>query len=232
MKAIILSGGKGERLRPFTESCPKSMIEVDGKPIIHYQIEWLKKYGVDEIVFACGYLNEKIKDYFGDGKRLGIKADYSVEEKPLGRGGAIKKAWGKFPGERVIVTNGDIFTDLNLNDVLENHINKKEKNGILATICLFPFKSPYGVVRVGEDGIVQDFEEKRKLPYWINGGIYIFEPEVRNFLPDIGDHETTTFQDFATKKLIYGYKSESYWKGIDTVKDLNDFMSDKKYKSA
>ena len=93
MKAIILSGGKGERLRPFTENCPKGMIQIEGKPILHYQIEWLKKSGVTEVIFACGYLNEKIREYFGDGWKLGIKADYSIEEKPLGRGGAIKKAW-------------------------------------------------------------------------------------------------------------------------------------------
>lgn len=228
MKAIILSGGKGERLRPFTENCPKGMIQIEGKPILHYQIEWLKKSGVTEVIFACGYLNEKIRDYFGDGWKLGIKADYSIEEKPLGRGGAIKKAWAKVPNERIIVTNGDIYTDLDLSQVLTTHIAQKKENGILATICLFPYKSPYGIVRVSESGTVEDFEEKRNLPYWVNGGIYIFEPEAKNFLPDIGDHETTTFPELAKRKLIFGFKSEVYWKGIDTIKDLNEFASDRK----
>ncbi len=229
MKAIILSGGKGERLRPFTENCPKGMIQIEGKPILHYQIDWLKKHGVDEVIFACGYLNEKIKDYFGNGRVVSIKVDYSIEEKPLGRGGAIKKAWSKLSDERVIITNGDIFTDLDLSEVLKTHLKQKEENNILATLCLFPYKSPYGIVRVSENGVVDDFEEKRNLPYWINGGIYIFEPEIKNFLPDIGDHETTTFPELAKKKQIFGYKSEVYWKGIDTIKDLNEFQADKRF---
>ncbi len=226
MKAIILAGGRGERLSPFTNTCPKGMVKVEGKPILEYQLEWLKSYGVDEIVFACGYLSEVIKDYFQDGSKWSLSIKYSVEDEPLGRGGAIKKAWGLISSkDSIIVMNGDVFTEMNLANTLKSH---KEKKGIIATICLFPYKSPYGIVRMNEDGLVQSFEEKRTLPFWVNGGIYIFEDFVKDYLPEKGDHETTTFPELARKNLLHGYKSNDYWKGIDTVKDLNEFTVDKK----
>lgn len=228
MKAIILAGGKGERLRPFTDNCPKGMIQLEGKPILGYQIEWLKKFGINEIVFACGYMHEKIKEYFGDGKKYSISIQYSIEDKPLGRGGAIKKAWELIDtNETIIVLNGDIYTTLDLRKVIEMH-EEQTTNHIIATICLFKYRSSYGIVKVNSEGLVEKFEEKPTLPYWINGGIYIFEPEVKKYLPDNGDHETTTFPELARKRLLYGYESMDYWRGIDTVKDLSEFLLDKK----
>ena len=229
MKAIILAGGRGERLSPFTNTCPKGMVKIDGKPILEYQIEWLKKYGVDEVIFACGYLHEVIKNHFQDGSQWSINIKYSIEDEPLGRGGAIKKAWGlvnsKNSKESIIVMNGDVFTEMNLAQTFKAH---KEKKGVIATVCLFPYKSPYGIVRMNEDGLVQSFEEKRTLPFWVNGGIYIFEDFVKDYLPEKGDHETTTFPELSRKGLLHGYKSTDYWKGIDTVKDLNEFTLDRK----
>ena len=226
MKAIILSGGKGERLRPFTNECPKGMVQIEGKPILEYQIEWLKKYGVKEVIFACGYLSEKIKEYFEDGKKFGIRCHYSIEDEPLGRGGALKKAWQyiKDDKEPVIATNGDIYTELDLREMISLHKSTKD---ILVTMCLIPYKSPYGVVRIGDDGLVMGFDEKRKLPYWINGGVYIFNHEVVNHLPEKGDHETLTFPDLAKRKLLQGYKSNAYWRSIETVKDLNEVAREK-----
>lgn len=226
MQAIILAGGKGERLRPFTDNCPKGMIKIEGRPILEYQLEWLKKYKVKKIVFACGYLHKVIKDYFGDGSRFSLEISYSVEGEPLGRGGAVKKAWSQVTSnEPIIVTNGDVYTEMDLSKALSTH---REKKGIIATLCLFPYKSPYGIVRINEKDLVEDFDEKRTLPYWVNGGIYIFEKEVRDYLPDKGDHETSTFPKLAKKELMYGYKSLDYWRGIDTIKDLNEFAFDRK----
>lgn len=227
MQAIILSGGRGSRLSPFTNNCPKGMLKIEGKPILEYQLEWLIKYGVDKVIFACGYLSQVIQNYFGDGKKYSIKIEYSVEEEPLGRGGAIKNAFEKFStNEKIIVTNGDIYTEMNLQLTIDAHNEYRRKKGIIATICLFPYKSPYGIVRLNSDGYVIGFNEKRTLPYWVNGGIYIFEPEIIDHLPDKGDHETTTFPTLSQKSLIYGYKSMDYWRGIDTVKDLNEFTVD------
>lgn len=229
MQAIVLAGGKGERLSPFTNNCPKGMIKIEGKPILEYQIEWLKKYGVNKIIFACGYLHEKIKEYFGDGSKFGLKVEYSVEKEPLGRGSAIKIAWELASKESpIIVTNGDIYTQMDLNEAIIEHKKQREKRNIIATICLFPYKSPYGIVRLNVDNLIDSFDEKRTLPYWVNGGIYIFEEKVKDYLPDKGDHEISTFIELAKGKLMFGYKSYDYWKGIDTVKDLNEFVIDVK----
>ena len=227
MQAIILCGGKGERLGSLTSSCPKGMITVEGKPILEYQIEWLKKYGIKKVVFACGYLHEQIQDYFKDGKRFSLEIDYSVEEQQLGRGGAINKAWNNLKlNERIIVTNGDVYTEMDLKKALNVHAEKEKTNKIKATICLFPYKSSYGIVKTNKDGLIKSFDEKPALPFWINGGIYIFENDVRNYLPDKGDHETTTFPEFVKKGLIYGYTSKEYWKSIETIKDINEFSND------
>ena len=221
MKAIILAGGKGERLRPFTNNCPKGMLKIEGKPILEYQLEWLKKYGVNEVVFACCHLSHAIQDYFGDGKKFSMKINYSIEDEPLGRGGAVKQAWNMIDSkEAIIVVNGDIYTETDLSKVIASH---NEKRGIIATITIFPYKSPYGIVRLNEDGYVIGFDEKRALPYWVNGGIYVFEPGIMDYLPDKGDHEVATFPVLAQKSLIYGYQSKDFWKGIDTIKDLNEF---------
>lgn len=229
MEAIILAGGKGERLSPFTNNCPKGMIKIDGKPILEYQLEWLKKYNVTRVIFACGYLHDVIQNYFGDGSKFSININYSIESEPLGRGGAIQKAWKMILStDPIIVMNGDIYTEMDLSKVIKAHKQKKEQENILATICLFPYKSPYGIVRLDDGEMVNSFEEKRTLPFWVNGGIYIFENEVKNYLPDKGEHEIKTFPYLAKKRLIYGYKSLDYWKGIDTIKDLNEFVSDKK----
>ncbi len=226
MKAIILAGGKGQRLSPFTNNCPKGMVKIEGKPILEYQIEWLKKNNIKDVIFACGYLSNVIKDYFGDGKKFSINIQYSVEEEPLGRGGAVKKAWELIDSkEPIIVMNGDIYTEMDLNKAIKSH---NEKKGSMATICIFPYKSPYGIVRLDKNGAVQSFDEKRTLPYWVNGGIYIFEYSVKEYLPDKGDHETTTFPKLSEKGLINGYQCLDYWKGIDTVKDLNEFSEDKR----
>lgn len=225
MQAIILAGGKGERLRPFTEDCPKGMVKIEGKPILEYQIEWLKKNGIKKIIFACGYLSEKIKEYFGDGKDFGLKFVYSVEVEPLGRGGALKFAWKYLsPNEQIIATNGDIYTEIDLSKVIGVHNSKKK---VLATMCLFKYKSPYGVVWVDENSqLVTSFDEKREMPYWVNGGVYVFNYEMVNYLPDKGDHEVTTFPELAERKLLQAYTSNEYWKGIDTVKDMNEFAVD------
>ncbi|KAF0190263.1 MAG: nucleotidyl transferase [bacterium] len=123
MQAIILAGGRGERLSPFTNTRPKGMLEIEGKPILEYQLEWLKKHKVKRVVFACGYLSEVIKEHFGDGGKYSLEIDYSIEKTPLGRGGALKKAWEKIlPGGLVIATNGDIYTEMDLQRYYSNNL--------------------------------------------------------------------------------------------------------------
>jgi NDP-sugar pyrophosphorylase family protein len=222
--AVILAGGKGERLRPFTEDRPKPMVEIMGIPILSYQIQWLQAQGVTDLIVSCGYRHEVIESYFGDGERLGVRITYVVEREALGRGGALRLALERLPRgeEAVIATNGDVITNLRLGPVLEGHRSQR----MLATVVLTPFVSPYGIVEVDEDDRVKQFREKPELPYWINAGIYMLSPAVRDRLPERGDHETTTFPDLARSGQLGAYKSRAYWRTVDTIKDVNEVASE------
>jgi NDP-sugar pyrophosphorylase family protein len=144
MKAVILSGGQGLRMRPLTNDRPKPLVEVNGRPIAEHQIDWLTKdSAVDGVVFACGYKWEKLRDHFGSGYK-GIPIEYSVEEEPLGSGGAIRKAITAHSSEEeFIVLNGDIVTDLVLKRMVDSHHNSGE---IAGTMLVVPYKSSFGVV--------------------------------------------------------------------------------------
>ncbi len=219
--AIILAGGKGERLRPLTNDRPKTMVEVAGKPMTLWQIEWLKKFGVKKFILTLSYKAEVVQEYFGDGSKFGIEIDYSVEETPLGRGGAIKQAFKSRLAEKednLLVLNGDImFPELDVEDLAEFH---ESKNG-LVTDLLAPFISPWGIVDVDDEDHILGFKEKPKLPYWINGGIYIFNKEIVNLLPDVGDHEYETFPKIEKERFL-GYKYEGFWKAVDMIKDKTE----------
>lgn len=218
--AIILAGGKGERLRPYTNDRPKVMVELDGKPILAWQIEWLKSYGITKFVLTVSYKYEVVQDYFGDGSKFGVEVDYSIEETPLGRGGGIKKAFRSKlmdGAENVIVTNGDIITRLDLSKMIEEHLSKQA----LVTLLLVPYLSRWGVVKIDDNNHVVGFEEKPKLPYWINGGIYLFNKEVEPLLPDVGDHEKETFPKIPQEKFL-GFKDEGFWRAVDVVKDKSE----------
>ncbi len=217
--AIILAGGKGERLRPFTNDRPKVMVELSGKPILLWQIEWLKSFGITKFVITASYKHEVIEQFLGDGSKFGIEIEYSIEETPLGRGGAIKKAFKAkiINGETdVIVTNGDIITKLDLSKMMELHT----KEQAMVTMLLEPYISRWGLVKTEDDHVI-GFDEKPKLPYWINGGIYIFNREIEPMLPELGDHETETFPKIAKEKFL-AFKDEGFWRAVDVVKDKSE----------
>jgi NDP-sugar pyrophosphorylase family protein len=219
MYAITIAGGEGQRLRPYTEDRPKPMVPVGGKPILEHQIDWLRDNGVSHVVVACGYLHEVIEDYFGDGSRFGIGVSYSIEESPLGRGGALKQAYKQIPpgDDVVIATNGDNINTQPLAPMLRQH----ERTGATATLLLVQLRSPYGIAQM-KDKQIQGFLEKPLLPHWLSAGVYVLNREFFAGLPDIGDHEDGLFPKLAAEGRLYAFKSRSYWKAIDTVKDLKE----------
>ncbi len=220
MQAIILAGGKGERLRPYTNDRPKGMVEILGIPILGYQMQWLRANGIQEVYVSCGYLHEVIEDYFGDGQRWGMKIHDVVEDEPLGRGGGLKKAMRALSPQKgpVLAANGDVITTVDLREMLAQH----ERREALASILLTPFLSQYGIVEVSDDDFVLGFREKPELPYWINAGVYLLSREVLPLLPDRGDHEDTTFPRLAREKRFVSYRARAFWRGVDTVKDLSE----------
>ena len=225
MYALILAGGKGERLRPLTDSLPKPMAPVAGRPILEWQLEWLKAGGVDKVVFLAGYRWEAIQGHFGNDSWNGIRVSYSVEDSPLGRGGAIKQGYpmARDDDEPVVVTNGDIITRQPLGEVIDYHQNSPARlNGPTVTLLAVPMVSPYGIVDMDEAGGVTGFREKVELPHWINGGVYVFDRQVFAEFPEQGDHEVETFPRLAREGRISAVRTRSYWTSIDSFKDLRE----------
>ena len=220
MRAIILSGGLGLRLRPLTDDKPKALVLVKDRPIAEYQIEWLvKEGGVDSVTFACGYKWEKLKEHFGSSFQ-GIPVDYSVEKEPLGTGGGVKKALsGGQANDIVVVTNGDIMTDLPLKRMMDAH---RQAGEISASMLVVPYKSRFGVVKIDKLKVVRGFEEKPAFPdVWINGGVYILNAKrALRYLPDTGDIERETFPNLVTRGELLSYPYYGEWVFIDSVKDL------------
>ena len=218
--ALTIAGGRGERLKPLTDSVPKPMVPLDGRPMLSYQVDQLMKNGVTDVVFLCGYLGEKIEEYFGDGSRFGFNAHYSYEDKPMGRGGAVRKGLGLVPPgeELVIVTNGDNVTTQPLDELVALH----RKLNAMATMMLVPHPSQYGVVESDDQGHVTRFVEKGPLPFWINAGLYVFSREIEDRLPVVGDHETSTFQELAAERKLGALRSNALWMTVDSPKELRE----------
>lgn len=226
LQAIILAGGKGERLRPHTDDRPKPMVLILEKPILEYQVRWLASQGVKRIVISCGYLHQVIENYFGHGEKFGVEIRYAIEEEPLGRGGGIKLAWNElvYSDQPIIATNGDVMTSFDLQPMLEQH----ERAQAMASLLLVPFISQYGIVDLAEDGRIVGFRSEPVLPYWINGGVYVMSQGLRELLPDKGDHEERVFPELAQAGKLVAYKQEMFWRAVDTIKDLTtvkDYLS-------
>ena len=225
MYALILAGGKGERLRPLTDTLPKPMVPVCGKPILWHQVEWLREAGITDVVFLAGYLWQSIKDYFGDGSQFGVRAHYSVEDSPLGRGGAIRQGIPLVPEdeETLLVLNGDTITDQRLESLMDQHREKKDANpSHLATLMVVPMLSPYGLVDLGPQDQVLGFREKVEMPHWINAGVYVFDRRIAAELPELGDHETETFPRLAQAGKMSALKCRGFWRSVDSFKDLRE----------
>jgi NDP-sugar pyrophosphorylase family protein len=224
LKALILSGGQGLRLRPLTDDKPKPLVPLNGRPIAEWQIDWLRDNSeLEEVVFLCGYKSDRLKQHFGSSYR-GVQVDYSVEETPLGTGGAIRRGLSHLgdPEGNVIVTNGDILTELPLKKMIAEHETSETRPA--ATLLLTPYRSRFGTVRIGKGNIVRGFEEKPEFPdVWINGGIYVINgSKVMKHLPEKGDIERETFPALVRDGGVLSYPYRGFWCLIDSIKDLQE----------
>ena len=212
MKAIILAGGRGKRLRPITDYVPKPLIPIKNIPIIEWQIKYLKKFGISEIIVCSGYKTKMIENYLNN-KKLGIKITFSVEDKPLGTGGAIKKAGKKIKDRSFLVINGDTITNIDLKKLIK-------KNNAIAAIQL---RTKFGILQTDKDKIMK-FDEKKEIEnLWMNAGIYHLNKETLKELPIVGDIEKTLFPDYAKKEKLSTIKfTNSKWYSIDSFKDMEE----------
>jgi mannose-1-phosphate guanylyltransferase len=224
MHSIILAGGKGTRLRPLTVYTPKPIVPFANRPFLLYQIELLKRAGIENVTLSLNYQPDKIEHLLGYGSDYGVDIRYITEPTPLGTGGAYKYASAEVK-ETTVVFNGDILTDVDISKVIAFH----KKNKAVATIVLTPVESPsaYGLVETGDDGSVLRFLEKPKgkdlenlTTNNINAGIYILEPSVLELIPENENHsfEYNVFPELLSRKLpFFAYVLENnYWRDIGT----------------
>jgi len=217
MQAIILAGGRGKRLRPITDYVPKPLVSLDSIPIIEWQIDYLKKFGVKEITICTGYKTEMIQNFLAVKNNLGVKIKFSIEKTPLGTGGAIKQAGLSIKDKSFFVLNGDVITNIDLGKLV------KKQNSI-ASIEL---KTKFGVLEIEDDKVTQ-FKEKKEIPnVWMNAGIYHLQKEILQDLPKKGDIEKTVFPDYAKKGKLTTIKFQNVmWYSIDSFKDIEECSSE------
>ncbi len=220
MKAVLLAGGEGTRLRPLTSTIPKAMVSIVNRPFLDHVIAHLKAHNVDEIILTLCYMPQEIKKHFGDGRGLNVKLVYAVEETPLGTAGAVKHVEHYLDGP-LIVLNGDVFTDMDLTEMLAFHREK----GAKVTIGLTPVDDPtsFGLVETNTKGKVRRFVEK---PSWeavttnmVNTGCYILEPEGLKHIPERTFHmfEHGLFPTLLQLDVpVYGFPGKGYWIDIGT----------------
>jgi len=230
MKAVVMAGGEGSRLRPLTINRPKPMVPLVNKPVIVHIMDLLKRHGITNIVVTLQYMADLVQDYFGDGLAMDIEISYSVEEVPLGTAGSVKNAQ-KHLDETFIVISGDALTDFDLSAIIEYHKARKAR----ATLTLYRVPNPleYGVVIVNAEGRIQEFQEK---PGWgqvisdtVNTGIYVLEPEVLDYF------EAGTAFDFSKDLFpillekgdpLYGFVSGGYWCDVGNIQEYMRASSD------
>jgi len=221
-KAVILVGGEGTRLRPLTHSLPKSMVPVLNRPFLEHTIAYLKKCGIDDIILALSYFPEVIQNYFGEGSNAGVQLTYAAESVPMGTAGAVKNT-ERYLNSTFVVLNGDVFTDLDIADILDFH----RRNGAKATIALIWVDNPsaFGVVETDSNNRVRRFIEKpspnQVTTNWINAGIYILEPEVLEHVPPNSHYmfERGLFPLLLELgEPVYGYPFSGYWLDMGTLK--------------
>ena len=216
--AIVLAGGPGNRLQPLTKNIPKPLIEVCGKPLLQWIIEWLEANEVCNVVIGVAYMKEKIMKYFGNGSKLGLNISYSVHSVEGGTGEGFSLAIDRFVDEDVFFAmNGDQITDLNLSKLAASHL----KHNPVATVVVTSPHCPFGVLEIDGELKVKGFSEKPRCPsVFCSTGIYAFNRRIMSYLPKSGDIEKTAFPTLSKIGSLEAYPHNGFFVTINTAKDL------------
>jgi NDP-sugar pyrophosphorylase family protein len=214
-EAIILAGGKAERLGDAAAGKPKALVPIAGRPLVAYQIALLAKGGVRRVIISCAAGQEELFERELGG--LGVELVTVGEPEPLGRGGGLRlAAEARQDEDPVFALNGDEVFDLDPRELFDAHVRR----GGAATITIASLQSQFGIVEVDEDDVVRGFKEAPRLPYWVNTGFYVLEEEAIARLPQRGDHESSTFPDLAAEGRLRAFRHEGLWLTVNTPKDL------------
>ena len=215
MEALLLAGGKAERLGEAAQGLPKPLVPVAGYPLAEYAVARLVDAGVTRVIVACraGDENAFVEALSG----LGAEIEAVGEVEPLGRGGGLRLAASRRQeAGPVLALNGDELLDVGFSKLLAEH----ERSGAVATVVVAQVRSPFGVVEVEQDGTVTGFREGPLLEQWVNSGVYVLGGEALELLPEKGDHEQSTFPRLAEERRLHAYRHDGVWLTVNTPKDL------------
>lgn len=231
MRAVVMAGGEGTRLRPMTANQPKPLLPVVNRPILEHVFRLLRRHGLTETVVTVQFLASLVRNYFGDGDELGMHLEYATEETPLGTAGSVRNAADVLTDEPFLVISGDALTDIDLTDLVRFHCDR----GALVTVALKSVPNPleFGIVIPGEDGQIERFLEK---PSWgqvftdtVNTGIYVMSPEVLDAVPPgtVVDWSADVFPALLDKGApVYGYVAAGYWEDVGTIESYAKAQAD------
>jgi NDP-sugar pyrophosphorylase family protein len=217
MRAVVLAGGKGTRLAPYTRIFPKPLMPIGDKPILEIMLRQMKRAGIRHVTLTVGYLGDMMRLFFQDGSRLGMEIDYAAESKPLGTSGPLANVEGL--DDTFLVTNGDVLTDLDLAEFIAYH----RKQGSIATIATHRRKVNInlGVVQLDKQNTVVDYLEKPNIDYLVSMGLYIFEPRVLDYIPrDVYlDFPDLVKRLIAAGEKVSGFVHKGYWEDLGRPDD-------------
>ena len=215
-KVILMVGGRGTRLQPLTKKTPKPMLEVGNKPILQTIVEKFVEYGYSNIVMCTNYKSQVIKDYFGDGTKFGVSIEYISEEERMGTAGALSLLKEKIT-EPFFVMNGDLLTNVNFEHLHDFHIS----NNSLATMCVrdYEFQVPFGVVNIKNTKILS-INEKPLQKFFVNAGIYMFNPEVLDFIPKKKFYDMPTLFKKLIDKQVISFPIREYWLDVGQIEEF------------
>ena len=236
MKTLVLAGGLGTRLRPLVADRPKPMAPAAGKPFLEYLVEWLAAQSFDDLVFCLGYRAGQVRDYFGDGRRWGVRLAYALEAEPLGTAGALKNAASHLAGP-FLVLNGDSYLEVDLAAMVAAH-RARGGLGTLAALRL-PDASAAGALELGDGNRILRFQEKSEAgPAWVNGGIYLLEPDILDLIPAgraVSIERETFPLSLARGWHLYAYLAAGFFVDIGTpdgYRRFQDYVSTRDLKES
>jgi len=231
VKAVVMAGGEGTRLRPMTASMPKPLLPVVNRPIMEHVLRLLRRHGMTEVVVTVQFLASLVRNYFGDGEELGMQLQYATEEEPLGTAGSVKNAEAALSDGTFLVISGDALTDIDLTKLVQFH----REHGALVTVCLTRVPDPleFGITIVDDEGRVQRFLEK---PTWgqvfsdtVNTGIYVMEPEIFEYVKagEVVDWSGDVFPRLIEEgRAVYGFVADGYWEDVGTLDSYHKAQAD------
>jgi len=225
MKAVVLAGGKGARLAPYTKILPKPLVPIGDMPILEILLRQMKRAGIDHVILTVNHLAQLLQAFFQEGQQFGLQIEYSLENKPLGTAGPLSLIADRID-DTFLVTNGDVLTTLDLNELVAAH----RRSGAIATIATHErkVKIDLGVLQTNSSGELTDYIEKPTYDFSVSMGIYVFEPRILDYIPynQYLDFPDLVLKLIHTQESVFGFRYDGYWQDLGRLEDYEQAVQD------